>query len=343
MRTIKGAACHESPTLFRCAGTRVDNMGFTVVELLLCLAVISLLVAILLPAIQQSRESARTVQCKSNMHQIGLGMHNFHSVHQSLPPGPYPFVDLLPHVGYATLFEQIKPFAPRPKTQFSRRVTLYECPSDPFVEVNHPSQGLSSYLQCKGTYKGDVPDWNGVYAHGSQFAPTRFGNIRDGLSSTALVAESLLNASPPSSWTTHAAGQSLALESPRRFAWYTASTFRESEMEAFSQSCLDATQRVSAGPPFLMPHIGLYQNAHRGYDHVLPPNAISCANGPPPQPGEPYNSMARLSAVSASSLHAGCALILFCDGSVQTVSSSIDLSVWRAVGTMSEQDLVGEF
>lgn len=64
-----------------------SNKGFTLIELLVVIAIIAILIALLLPAVQQAREAARRSQCKNNMKQLGLALHNYHDSHRVLPPG----------------------------------------------------------------------------------------------------------------------------------------------------------------------------------------------------------------------------------------------------------------
>ncbi len=68
-------------------GTRRRARAFTLIELLVVIAIIAILIALLLPAVQQAREAARRTQCKNNLKQFGLAMHNYHDVYQFFPLG----------------------------------------------------------------------------------------------------------------------------------------------------------------------------------------------------------------------------------------------------------------
>lgn len=95
----------------------MKRRGFTLIELLVVIAIIAILIALLLPAVQQAREAARRTQCRNNLKQWGLALHNYHDQYNMFPPsalsaqggswGPSFYAMLLPLIDQAPLFNQM--------------------------------------------------------------------------------------------------------------------------------------------------------------------------------------------------------------------------------------------
>src|SRR5580692_3978660 len=149
--------------------------GFTLVELLVVIGVICVLIALLLPAVQQVREAARRTQCRNNLKQIGLAFHNYSNVNRVLPPSSTSRIDLgvwspeptqyalhswagmlLPFVELSTIVLQVNydvsALDPLNKKAASQPIPVYRCPSyrdpitatRPFISRSRPSMRFAT-------------------------------------------------------------------------------------------------------------------------------------------------------------------------------------------------------
>lgn len=214
-----------------------QRSGFTLIELLVVIAIIAILIALLLPAVQQAREAARRTQCKNNLKQIGLAMHNYHDAAKQFPPGqirgrnPSSGIEygnaaswgamLLPYMDQAPLYNQLNfnigIFEGNNKTIIEALTGIpgVMCPSDadrPPTRNVHASTAANymasmpntSYVGSAGAFNNwsdsTSPELSGGIFTTDPGPPCKISRITDGTTNTIAVGERAARVWSGGSW-----------------------------------------------------------------------------------------------------------------------------------------------
>lgn len=185
---------------------RRPSSGFTLVELLVVIAIIGMLVALLLPAVQAARETARRAQCQNHLKQYGLALQNYHDGHQRFPMGNVPYrhwgfhAELLPYLEAQHVYEMIDykyngfcfdycGTLPPDRDSGNRVLDVDFCPSDPNagkIWNAIPTSGRHGCTEYLGVIGTSTADDDGLLFSGSE---TSLRNVLDGTSNTIIMGE----------------------------------------------------------------------------------------------------------------------------------------------------------
>jgi prepilin-type processing-associated H-X9-DG protein/prepilin-type N-terminal cleavage/methylation domain-containing protein len=179
--------------------------AFTLVELVIVLAIVAVLIGLLVPAVQKTREAANRIRCTNNLRQMGIALHHYHDGYQTFPPGGVEWrppgdyakrqlawcVFLLPYLEQESVYRSLnlsKPFDSPENAQGAAAIlSVFLCPSKPRTNYQFEGRGVCDYggIFGQALFGNDKPP-NGTLLFDK---PIRIPMITDGTSCTLMISE----------------------------------------------------------------------------------------------------------------------------------------------------------
>jgi prepilin-type N-terminal cleavage/methylation domain-containing protein/prepilin-type processing-associated H-X9-DG protein len=349
---------------------RLRRSAFTLIELLVVIAIIAVLIALLLPAVQQAREAARRTQCKNNMKQMGLALHNYHDTFRIFPTSQFGsgcssnmdwkntsfLVSILPYIDQSPLFNSYNTnycsrggaaagngnfnyAACAPATQLNTNVCnvtipAFLCPSD--SSPKNPSGG-SPGLNYVGNGGASIA-WTGTLtAQNGVINPTRtvtISDIIDGTSNTFLMGEVKIGGIPRDF-----GNVIVNVTSPAP----PASAYTQAQAYAYLAAGLAVWNNGAGGGSN---SVTLSHNAWYSGSATQPLfNVLTTPNPQGPDVNANCNGCGPDNwGISAlRSFHSGGAHVAMADGAVKFISDTIDWNTIQNLGSRYDGNAVGDY